>query len=117
MLTNEIEGEETQQFVKKTKSTFFLAIGIIVVIGLILLVVILTNTLNADVVPPTSIKLPLLDDRSTIMKLGTSRVLDVLYFSGSDDRTSDSFKSVTEKDVHWKVDPEGIITVDSYGRV
>ena len=40
-----------------------------------------------------------------------------MYFSGFDDRTSDDFKSVTERTVHWKVDPEGIVSVDPYGRV
>lgn len=52
-----------------------------------------------------------------VMKLGTSRVLEVLFFSGNDDRTSDDFKVVTEKTVHWRVDPEGIISIDDYGRV
>lgn len=75
LLTNEIEDHEAQPVQKKTNSTLLLAIGILIVVGLIILVVILTNTLNANVVPPNSIKLPLLDDRPTTMKLGTSRVL------------------------------------------
>ena len=51
------------------------------------------------------------------MKLGTSRVLDVLFFSGHDDRTSKDFKVVTHKEIKWSVKPEGIISVDRYGRV
>ena len=51
------------------------------------------------------------------MKLGTSRVLDVMFFSGHDDRTSDNFQVVTQKELTWNISPEGIITVDQYGRV
>jgi hypothetical protein len=51
------------------------------------------------------------------MKVGTSRVLEVLFFSGDDDRSSNDFKVVTEKSVHWRTFPEGILSVDSYGRV
>ena len=39
------------------------------------------------------------------MKLGTSRVLDVLFFSGHDDRTSEYFKVVTRKEIKWSVKP------------
>ena len=51
------------------------------------------------------------------MKLGTSRVIDVMFLSGQDDRTSPDFKLVTEKEIEWKITPEGIITIDDYGRV
>lgn len=49
--------------------------------------------------------------------MGTSRVFEVLYFSGSDNRTSDDYLLVTERAVSWTVEPEGIATVDMYGRV
>ena len=51
------------------------------------------------------------------MELGTSRVFEVLYFSGRDDRTQDDFVLVTERAVEWSTDPEGIVEVDMYGRV
>ena len=51
------------------------------------------------------------------MKIGTSRVLEPFFFSGNDDRTSDDFKVVTEKNIEWKTSPEGIISIDDYGRV
>ena len=51
------------------------------------------------------------------MKIGTSRVLEVFCFSGNDNRTSDNFQAVNVKNLIWNVDPQGIITVDAYGRV
>lgn len=55
--------------------TLLVSIFIIVLLALIILVIILSYTLNKDKVPPVSIKLTLLDDRKTTMKIGTSRVL------------------------------------------
>ena len=78
---------------------------------------VVASNLTNNSVPPTSIKLTLLDNSTTIMKVGTSRVVDVLFFSGNDDRTQNNFQSVTEKTVHWRTFPEGIISIDFYGRV
>lgn len=51
------------------------------------------------------------------MELGNARILEVLYYSGKDDRNKDDFVNVTERAVKYEVDPEEIITIDPYGRV
>ena len=51
------------------------------------------------------------------MEMGTARVLEILFFSGKDDRNSESFAPVTLKDVKWTTEPSEIISVDQYGRV
>ena len=53
----------------------------------------------------------------TQIELGQSRVLEVLFYSGRDDRTADDFMNAVNRDVSWSTNPEGIITVDPYGRV
>lgn len=68
----------------------FLVLGAIAAI-----LIIVMGRGNQEGVYPTSIKLPLI--KGTTMKLGTSRVLDVVFFSGQDDRTKDNFQVVTQK--------------------
>jgi hypothetical protein len=87
----------------------------LLMLGAIAAIFIIVIGHNQDGICPASIKLPL--EKGTTMKLGTSRVLDVIFYSGHDDRTSDSFQVVTKKELIWNVSPEGIITVDQYGRV
>ena len=41
----------------------------------------------------------------------------MLFFSGSDDRGTDSFKVVNQRDLTWHVEPSGIIEIDQYGRI
>ena len=81
-------------------------------IAVFVITMIVSNGSSNTAVPPTSIKLTLLDNSTTIMKVGTSRVVDVLFFSGNDNRSESTFQSVTEKKVHWRTFPEGIISVD-----
>jgi hypothetical protein len=97
--------------------TKLLAIIILASIGVFVIIMVVSNNLANNAVPPTSIKLTLLDNSTTLMKVGTSRVVDVLFFSGNDNRSESGFQSVTEKTVHWRTSPEGIISVDLYGRV
>ena len=75
MLTKEVSEQKDNYSVSDRKKTLFMAIFIIVALGLIALTLALSHIVNKDVVPPKSIKLPLLNDSSTKMKLGTSRVL------------------------------------------
>jgi hypothetical protein len=117
LLTSEEEVDSRHRTKgSSNRNTAILAVVVIVVLAVIVLVAILSRTLNTGVVPPTAIKMPLLGNTTT-MKLGTSRVLDLLFFSGNDDRTSLDFQSVTEQSVHWRTFPEGIVSVDPYGRV
>lgn len=54
--------------------------------------------------------------KAVTMELGTARVFEPLLFSGRDDRSLDTYTSVTMKDISWSVTPEGIIELDQYGR-
>lgn len=87
LLTSENKVEDYSTHNKDRKMTAIIAIVIIVVLVLIVVVIILSHSLNSDKIPPVAIKLPLLSETPTTMKLGTSRVLEVLFFSGDDDRT------------------------------
>lgn len=53
----------------------------------------------------------------TTIELGDSRVVEVIFYSGKDDRTSEDYKAVTKRNVTWSTDPAGIIAVDPYGRI
>ena len=86
------------------------------VVGAIVVALIFIIGRGEEKIKPVKIELPLLDG-VTIMKKGTSRVLELFYFSGNDNRTSDDFQIVTARNVAWSVSPPGIISVDDYGRV
>lgn len=47
---------------------------------------------------PQSIRIAL-PSYPTVMELGSSRVLEVIFYSGYDDRNSDDYKTVTKRDV------------------
>lgn len=41
--------------------------------------------------------------------------MDVVFYSGNDDRTLDNYKSVNRREVKWEVSPSGVVQVDRYG--
>lgn len=41
----------------------------------------------------------------------------MLYYSGNDDRTLDSYQKVTKRELKWSTTPNNVISVDIYGRV
>jgi hypothetical protein len=51
------------------------------------------------------------------MVVGDSRVIDVSFYSRHNKLKSKKFKTVTKKGIQWTTNPEGIISVDPYGRV
>ena len=44
-------------------------------------------------------------------------MIEVMFFSGKDNRTADDFQSVTEREVMWTVDNASVLALDLYGRV
>jgi hypothetical protein len=44
-------------------------------------------------------------------------VIEAMFLSGKDNRTSEDFESVTEREVMWSVDNASVLDVDLYGRV
>lgn len=75
LLTQECQQRDNRSRHESDRMTLLVSIIIIVLLALIIVVIILSYSLKKDKVPPVSIKLPLLDDRQTTMKVGTSRVL------------------------------------------
>ena len=68
-------------------------------------------------VPPVEIVLALPPQSPFQIVLGQGRVIEVMFFSGKDNRTADDFQSVTEREVMWTVDNASVLAVDLYGRV
>ena len=64
---------------------------------------------------PVKIKLPIPENCE--MEVGDSRVIDVLFFSGKDNLANSDFKTVTERGINWSITPEGLATIDNYGRL
>ena len=58
-----------------------------------------------------------MEDREIVIEIGTSRILEPMFFSGKDDRTSQFFRAVTMKEVIWNAKPDGIVKFDQYGRI
>ena len=114
LITVDDSGQHKQ---KKRRNTLIVALLAVVLVGAAVAVLVIKLGNNAEDLPGlTSIKMPLLD-QVTLMKLGTSRVLDLMFFSGNDDRTSSQFQTVKEKSVLWTTAPEGVVSVDRYGRM
>ena len=74
----------------------------------------ITNKMNQKILP-TRITIPLHDESE--MELGDSRVIEVMFFSGNDNLEDDNFQNVTERGIEWITEPEGIVSIDKYGRV
>lgn len=95
-------------------------VGSVVAIAIIVLIVVL-NLPEGEVLvekSPTAIRLALPMDWKTIpIILGRSRVAEVLFYSGHDDRRNDDYKTATDRQLIWTVSPAGIIEVDPYGRI
>ena len=70
---------------------------------------------ETEKVKPVKVSLPLHDE--TEMVLGDSRTVEVLFFSDNNDLTDPGYKTVTEKGVEWTTKPEGIVSIDKYGRL
>lgn len=66
---------------------------------------------------PIAVRIALPNDKPTIIEMGNSRVAEVLFYSGNDDRTSDNYKAVTQRNIVWSVSSDGIISIDPYGRI
>ena len=96
LLTDEksFVGSETSKSAKN-KKIGLIVIVLFLVLGAIAAIFIIVMGHSQDGICPLTIKMPL--TKGATMKLGTSRVLDVAFFSGHDDRTSDDFKVVTQK--------------------
>lgn len=107
-----------QGFTLKRKKLALL--GVVVAIALAALIVVLTLP-SEEVVEaksPAYIRLALPTDWPTIpIKLGRSRVAEVLFFSGHDDRRRADYKTAANRGLVWSVSPAGIIEVDAYGRI
>jgi hypothetical protein len=71
----------------------------------------------SKVVPPVRLTLALPKESPFPIVMGESRVVEVLLFSGHDDRMGKDFQQVTEREVAWSVSPVGIVQVDAYGRI
>ena len=69
---------------------------------------------NNDILP-TKIRMLLPPSDPFLLKLGENRVLDVVFYSGNDDRMLDNYKSVNRREIKWEVSPSGIVEVDRYG--
>lgn len=50
-----------------------------------------------------------------IINLGENRVLDVVFYNGNDDRSSNNYVPVTKREVVWETSSKGIIDLDMYG--
>ena len=64
---------------------------------------------------PLKILLPLHEE--TEMVLGDSRTIETIFYGENNDLSDKDYNVVTEKNVEWKTEPEGIVTVDKYGRL
>lgn len=42
-------------------------------------------------------------------------MLDVVFYSGHDDRTLDDYKSVNRRETQWEISPNAVVEVDMYG--
>lgn len=69
---------------------------------------------NDDVLP-MKIRMLLPPQEPFLLKIGENRVLDVVFYSGNDDRTLDNYKSVNRREIKWEVSPSGVVEVDRYG--
>lgn len=65
---------------------------------------------------PTSIRMALPADRATVVQLGDSRVIEVLFYSGHDDRTQ-NYQAVSKRGIKWTLSQPNIVSIDPYGRV
>jgi hypothetical protein len=99
------------------KKIIIISASIVIELALIVAVVLITLAKPDKVLQPVKIRIALPADRPTQIELGRSRVLEVLFYSGRDNRTTDDFMNVVNRDISWSTNPEGIITVDPYGRV
>jgi hypothetical protein len=99
------------------KKIIIISVSIVIELALIVAVVLITLAKPDNVLQPVKIRIALPADRPTQIELGRSRVLEVLFYSGRDNRTIDDFMNVVNRDISWSTNPEGIITVDPYGRV
>lgn len=72
---------------------------------------------SSKVVPPIKLTLALPPRSPFQIVLGESRVIEVMLFSGHDDRSAKDFQQVTEREIIWSVTPVGIVEIDGYGRI
>lgn len=95
-------------------------IGLVVMSVLVFLTAIALNNNDggaSKVVLPVRLTLALPKESPFPIVMGESRVVEVLLFSGHDDRMGKDFQQVTEREVVWSVFPAGIVQVDPYGRI
>jgi hypothetical protein len=73
------------------------------------------HDMTDETICPVKIRLAVYDNLMILEN--QSRVLEVLFYSGNDDRGQNPFKIVNMRDIVWKPEPEGVISIDSYGRI
>jgi hypothetical protein len=104
----------------KLSFRFKIVLGVLVALSAIVFaaaIAINRNEGSIATVLPIKIRIALPEQSPFPILLGESRVFEALLYSGNDDRRVDSYQSVTEREVIWSVDPQGIASVDAYGRL
>lgn len=89
-----------------------LLIGIVVLSAVVSVVAMTTNP-HSD----TKIRIALPDQSPFPIPLGESRVFEVFFFSGHDNRIGNDYQAVTLREVVWSVSPKEVASVDAYGRL
>ena len=97
------------------KKTYFLMVLLTTFFTLNLFVFSAEAKVSNEAIAPVKIALPI--PAKCEMVVGDSRVIDVSFYSADNDLNSSGYKTVTEKGIQWSTSPEGIISVDPYGRV
>jgi hypothetical protein len=86
------------------KKIIIISISIVVELALIATVVLLTLAKADHDIQPHKVRIAL-PSGLTQIELGRSRVLEVLLYSGRDNRTADDFMNVVNRDVRWFTNP------------
>jgi hypothetical protein len=69
-----------------------------------MIIVLLNNNNTPPLVGgPQSIRIALPTNQPTVIELGNSRVLEVIFFSGKDNRNSDDYTLVSLRDITWSL--------------
>ncbi len=89
-------------------------ISVSVTVGLLLLI---KSEAHSALVEPIKVRIALPNLNPFKIVLGNSRVIEVLFYSGFDNRASDDYKTVTQRSVVWETNPKGIVSIDPYGRL
>lgn len=103
-----------------SKKLIGVLIGLVVISVLVFVIAVALNKNDggtSKVVSPVKLTLALPKQSPFPIVMGESRVVEVMLFSGHDDRMAEDFQQVTDRDLVWSVSPAGIVHVDAYGRI